>query len=164
MEYLQLKDICGYLPYGMYAKIGNSIDVIYQIERNPVEPISRIGIGSHNEVLISEIKPILRPMYDLTKTVKHKGEDIIPLVELAKINSPFFANQFTLVNDHVFVEEMQYNGQYWFSEWSDTYHFNQANMAIKDIDKLNELMFDYRGLIEKGLAIDVNTLKNNPYE
>lgn len=33
----------------------------------------------------------------------------------------------------------------------------------KQIDWLNKKMFDYRGLIEKGLAIEV-TKENNPYE
>ena len=31
-------------------------------------------------------------------------------------------------------------------------------------DKFHEWMFDYRGLISAGLAIDVNTLPENPYE
>lgn len=38
--------------------------------------------------------------------------------------------------------------------WHDTY---------KSIDWLNKKMFDYRGLIEKGLAIAV-TEENNPYK
>ena len=38
--------------------------------------------------------------------------------------------------------------------WHDTY---------KSIDWVNKKMFDYRGLIEKGLAIAV-TEKNNPYK
>ena len=31
-------------------------------------------------------------------------------------------------------------------------------------DKLSEWLFDYRGLIPAGLAVDVNTLSENPYE
>lgn len=39
------------------------------------------------------------------------------------------------------------------------------NIVFRSIyDKLNEWMFDYRGLISAGLAIDVNTLPENPYE
>jgi hypothetical protein len=34
----------------------------------------------------------------------------------------------------------------------------------KLFDFLYELKIDYRGLIESGLAIDCNTLENNPYK
>lgn len=35
---------------------------------------------------------------------------------------------------------------------------NYKNMLYKDVEKLLELHFDVFGLIEKGLAIDINTL------
>lgn len=38
-----------------------------------------------------------------------------------------------------------------------------ADIQIKGLDWLNAHHFDYRGLIEKGLAIEV-TKENNPYE
>ena len=37
-------------------------------------------------------------------------------------------------------------------------------MNVCAFDKLSEWMFDYRGLIPVGLAVDVNTLSENPYE
>ena len=41
---------------------------------------------------------------------------------------------------------------------------SDADKALRYYDKLNEWMFDYRGLISAGLAVDVNTLPENPYE
>ena len=41
---------------------------------------------------------------------------------------------------------------------------SDTKKALRYYDKLNEWMFDYRNLIYAGLAIDVNTLPENPYE
>lgn len=41
---------------------------------------------------------------------------------------------------------------------------SDTEKALRYYDKLNEWMFDYRNLIYAGLAIDVNTLPENPYE
>ena len=41
---------------------------------------------------------------------------------------------------------------------------SDTEKALRYYDKLNEWMFDYRNLISAGLAIDVNTLPENPYE
>ena len=52
-------------------------------------------------------------------------------------------------------------------EWHYLYlplpHKNEATETERRIDWLNEHHFDYRGLIEKGLAIEV-TEENNPYK
>lgn len=41
---------------------------------------------------------------------------------------------------------------------------SDTDKVLRYYDKLNEWMFDYRNLISAGLAIDVNTLPENPYE
>ena len=41
--------------------------------------------------------------------------------------------------------------------------YDTLRYTIQDIDWLNAHHFDYRGLIEKGLAIEV-TKENNPYK
>lgn len=79
---------------------------------------------------INKIKPILRPMSDLTKEITHKGyNDDKPFVPINFVNI-------------------------W---WVD-------NMTVVKIyDLLHLWHFDTRNLIDKGEAIDVNTLPNNPY-
>ena len=37
-----------------------------------------------DDIYLSEVKPLLRPMSDLTKEIKHNGERFVPIVELLK--------------------------------------------------------------------------------
>ncbi|MEG2371101.1 MAG: hypothetical protein RSB23_08075 [Alistipes sp.] len=81
-----------------------------------------------------ESLPILRSMYDLNKTITHKGyndnKPFTPLMVLFAIKlNPRAALTTTATNDLLY---------YWH--------------------------FDTRGLIEAGEAIDANTLEVNPYE
>lgn len=98
-----------------------------------------------------KILPILHPLSDLTKPIKHKGEEFIPIA--------------------IFLEDI-------VREWNMC-NINYPNDAkglygdiIKNItscefwiiQKLIEWHFDLFGGIESGEAIDVNTLDINPYE
>lgn len=125
MKTLELKDICGYLPYGLvfqdkgrgvYLQLVNLLSAQKLIDK------------SHD---YTEVGPILRPMSDLTKEITHRGEKFVPLLALDKLNC---------------------------------FPISDTDKALRYYDKLNEWMFDYRGLISAGLAIDVNTLPENPYE
>lgn len=62
------------------------------------------------------------------------------------------------------MRAIRHNGKNYKAVWEGCYYLDQRKLTIIDIDKLNELMFDYRGLIKKKLAIDINTLEKNPYE
>lgn len=84
-----------------------------------------------------EGKPILRPLSDLTKEIEVNGEKFVPIVKL----------------------QLKY-------DWSDKISINDfsiTSMSMEDvlfvIEKLYEWNFDIHGLIEAGLAIDINTLK-----
>ena len=84
-------------------------------------------------------KPILHPLSDLTKFIEHKGEKIIPLLEL-KWNRTI--NGFTKSNIEAAI----------------------STLSFKDALKLIEWHFDIAKLIDKGEAIDVNTLRESPYK
>ena len=84
---------------------------------------------------IWNVKPICRPLSDLTKQIDHKGEKFIPNDMLLEYygdriskNLPIQLNSFNLVMQLI------------------SWHF------------------DIAGLIEKGEAIDINTLTENPYK
>ena len=157
---LELKDIAGYLPYGLMG-----------IFRNMNEPVFyTTGIKSFNgrlEVTINEdTKPILRPLSDLYKTITHNGKEIVPIVELAKIAIGSNKTSFNTGDEVVCVE-----GFVFF------YHKNGFNIRLvlgesevsvhnqyQLFDYLNELKIDYRGLIDAGLAVSVYDLENNPYK
>ena len=80
-------------------------------------------------------KPILRPLSDLTKEIEVDGEKFVPAIELnwSNITTDILSKSINLTNK-----------------------FN--NLFAFDYKKLLEWHFDVFGLIEKGLAIDINTL------
>lgn len=94
---------------------------------------------------IDDVKPYLRPMSSIT------DEEIRELKKLCSIYIPavppniMFEDYGILVLTHHLT--------------NDSYSFK---LNMKSIDWLNAHYFDYRGLIEKGLAIAVNK-NNNPY-
>jgi hypothetical protein len=99
---LELRDIIGYLPYGLNAEISeNAIDMDnsdYNLLNNTGRIIEISGIeGKSADILIKDaegnclyyaiedIIPILRPLSDLNRTITHNGKEIIPIVECARI-------------------------------------------------------------------------------
>lgn len=83
-------------------------------------------------------KPIFRPLSDLIKKIEHNGVVFIP--------THMFSCEFEFMLNH-----------------AETYDF-KSDYPFKVLDKLIEWRFDILGLIEKGEAIDVNTLPENPYK
>ena len=137
MKTLELKDICGYLPYGLMQKHYNDVCSF------TIATQSCMGKDMFHEMPIRFGKPILRPMSDLTEEITHRGEKFVPL---------------DVFNDRGHFIEFDTAGLLYTvggcmdSDW------------LMVFDKFHEWMFDYRGLISAGLAIDVNTLPENPYE
>ena len=137
MKTLELKDICGYLPYGLMQKHYNDVCSF------TIATQSCMGKDVFHEMPIRFGKPILRPMSDLTEEITHRGEKFVPL---------------DVLNDRGHFIEFDAAGLLYTvggcmdSDW------------LMVFDKFHEWMFDYRGLISAGLAIDVNTLPENPYE
>ncbi len=130
---LELKHLAPYLPYRVKGldEQQNQIEVIgVKNETYFIDSGNNYAYGD-----IQRLKPILRPLSDLTKEIEVNGEKFVPI------------------------------------DWIDKNHNanNYAPCAImldgtielgfyKDFQKLFEWHFDVFGLIEKGLAIDINTL------
>jgi len=87
--------------------------------------------------------PILRPLSDLTKPIKHKGEKFVPIIKLLE-NSSFDTRKMSK------EEIMSFVGAYL--------------ITLKDLPLYLQWHFDLFGGIESGEAIDVNTLDINPYK
>lgn len=177
MKTLELKDICGYLPYGLkflsdYFSTPHEI-VSIDLTDNTADFSNNCGYTNKS---LGEVKPILRPMSDLTKEITHRGEKFVPLVELAKIAlrdaiAKRYYNDvdFVIKNDYVEIHghyKFRYTHRGSFEMCRTISDFDELTCLhqCEIFDKLNEWMFDYRGLISAGLAIDVNTLPENPYE
>lgn len=144
MKTLELKDICGYLPYGLKYQWTNMKSVRLISMTDEVDYSSQHSLSTAWEWMVHrQARPILRPMSDLTKEITHKGEKFVPLDVL---NNRGHFIEFDAAGLLYTV------GGCMDSDW------------LMVFDKFHEWMFDYRGLISAGLAIDVNTLPENPYE
>ncbi len=96
--------------------------------------------------------PILRPLSDLTKPIEHNGETFVPIESLKDV---FMLEWCDLFDDSIdaILEFAKYN------------NFKKIEyLPFCIVQKLVEWKFDIAGLIEKGEAIDVNTLIENPYK
>lgn len=143
MEKLNIKYVAPYLPYGLkglviYSK--NHSEICYLDIRSDI----------NNYVSIDEfingtypIKPILRPLSDLTNEIEHNGEKFIPSELLWYINVGHI--------DYI-TKEREYNiNKYGYNRWLDRIPFSI-------VQKLIEWHFDIYGLIHKKMAIDINTI------
>ena len=132
---LLIKDLCARLPYGVKIELtwwvmDEGTCMSTTLEPDHIEQIRNDELGD------AEIKSYLRPMSSMTDEQCYD----------------FYCR---------FVEnEIDYNDfkKYYF----DSCLWNKVLTTINDcgdiIDWLNKYHFDYRGLIEKGLAIDTTGL------
>lgn len=129
---LLLKDICARLPYGVmvHATIDgdNALLGVYndRVFTACEDP------GKHNDYPSDCIKPYLRPLSSMTEEEGKELEHIF-----CEIDAPCWVDTtygcVTFASDNDFIS---------------------AEIAEVYTDWLNKKMFDYRGLIEKGLAIE----------
>lgn len=158
---LTLTYIAGYLPYGLKVLPcdGDSPTTVFEMKYHPIKGDQRVVCGINTELKLSEITPVLRPMSDLDKEITHKGETFIPIdciAEMTREDGKDSNWTHDLIN--------------WFGEYDPTWNTCELLMALPEwliipvIDKLSEWMYDYRGLIDAGLAVSVHDLKQNPYE
>ena len=134
---LLLKDLSARLSYGVLCNMG--LDHPLQLQRLFVDKLDGVLLdfyedGKDYQVYLSEVKPYLRPMSSMTEEERKEYEGFI------------------IHREHVNA---------WGQEWDiDCFSFDGAPRLI---DWLNAHHFDYRGLIKRGLAIQV-TEENNPYK
>lgn len=143
------------------------------------------------EIELNWIELLLLPLSSLTKEIEVKGKKFVPFLELYKKASfDIYKYDYDLKEPHgIYEEENNFglivyhkhdNQRDGFSlslptSYSNRFEFELSlnNENIKNskcnvnqlelIEKLYEWHFDLHGLIEKGLAIDVTTLTDNPY-
>lgn len=138
---LLLKDLCARLLYGVICQmedkliINDSLHYDYVLSERHIE-LFRKHKGFY-------IKPYLRSMSSMTE------EEYIYFMSIRGMN----------LRSYEIQEMMSEN----FSHPNMIAIVNTLGRYSHKIDWLNENMFDYRGLIPKGLAIEV-TKENNPYK
>lgn len=132
---LELKHLVPYLPYGLKLQyvVRDKLEqtgIMKSVSHNEDETHpTRVSISAmYNEEHIWMFKPILRPLSDIDNVIPMYGEKGIP------------------------SEEMDANCLKWL-RLGDI-----AEIRYSTFDFLIEHHFDVFGLIDKGLAIDINTL------
>lgn len=179
---LELKDIAAYLPYGLKGKLDNRNSE----DPRPLYPLNFViarrcdKSGYSYELGDEGLIPVLRPMSDLTKEIAHRGDKFVPMVEIGKMLGYRNLERYEHDGQVEYGWEVRYADDSqgysfgWhdktksFGVWMDEidqcapYEINTMNCDV--FDKFAEWLFDYRGLIPAGLAVDVNTLPENPYE
>ncbi|WON94737.1 hypothetical protein [Sphingobacterium sp. UGAL515B_05] len=129
---LTLEHIAPYLPYGIRVKVGKTERNLTAVSLDSTFVFVSAWKGSREKEMVSieEIKPILRPLSDLTKVIEHNGERFVPVVNLG---------------------------------WNSYDHILKSgtciNISYEYMVKLFKWHFDVFGLIEKGLAIDINSIE-----
>lgn len=128
---LLLKDLCARLPYEVFCNIG--LDYPLPLQRLSVDKLDGILLdfyenGKDYQVYLGEVKPYLFPLSSMTEEQKREYN--------------------TLLTD---VPTYQY-------EYGDIVTVIESYDNWRSIDYLNANHFDYRGLIEDGLAIDATGL------
>lgn len=153
-EILQIHHIAKRLPYGLKMETS-----IINIDTNKItiqvlngfqigQLLFELKKGEWFTELFNTTKPILFPLSCLTQEITIKGETFTPI------------KRFREFSDH----KVKFESPDCII-LKDTYSIEQdvlgAPLAI--IEKLHEWHIDYENLIEKGLAISVFDLTENPY-
>jgi len=160
------------LPYGLKIKDIFSTPKLTGIMDNEYHFGSYLSIDSAEYV-----KPILRPLSDLTKPIKHKGEEFVPMFELAKLQG-FNVGNIKNWNFHFHTENLKVvsgtNG-----DWMLRYMIDQNSFyvnGLKDWNRKHQKTHNQLSMFQKLIEwhfnlmdegeefIDVNTLDINPYE
>lgn len=153
----------------------------YNNEIAPTTIFYRLDGSTTGTDYITNVKPICRPLSDLTKPIEHKGETFIPIVKIAEIlgyeNISLKGNdcQVGLIESgsSYIKETLRYTDNYFYIDVEDYYYSSDSVKQYKDgifmdhfqlFQKLIKWHFDLADLISKGEAIDVNTLDVNPYK
>jgi hypothetical protein len=189
MRKLELKDIVGYLPYDLQVyneQQDSKIDTIIGIFKGTFDFEYWSPLNSD----IENYKPILHPISDLTKPIKvdgyNEGKEFTPLVALARTAYSELYDEYLLIKKNTIqIEEnpksdgsyqiggFSYkNGMFEMLDYGEVIKRNKNDLEpfveiihtplnqCKYFDLLNQWHFDYRNLIEDGLAVDINTINN----
>lgn len=139
-----LKDLCARLPYDLkvqvcnikeYAPILKGVFGEFIMVQFPYTKPVDFGSSPYS-IKDDSVKPYLRPMSSITK-------------EEEKIFEKCFYSDGRMDKDYIRGELLHWN----FEDYYPSFEMELCSIP-NAIDWLNEHHFDYRGLIEKGLALE----------
>lgn len=140
---LELEHLAPYLPYKV--KFMSEFDIIDPNQKNNKKWVMSgvffdmqcywilAGFRNSRSYPIETVKPILRPLSDLTKEIEHEGKKFVPIERIANMTNFEIGLTFFKTRNIVTLP--------WYV-----------------VKSLLEWHFDLDNLIESGLAIDINDL------
>jgi hypothetical protein len=137
MNKLTIEHLAPYLPYGVYVyheDQESKTDKVIGVYNNTID----FETWSPVRPYLDEYKLVLRPLSDLTREIEHDGEKFVP--------SDYWDH---LINGNEINIELITMAEHHYNDYWLPYFVHQ---------KLFEWHFDVFDLIDKGLAIDINTL------
>lgn len=154
---LELKHLSGYLPYELKG-VESVNGVIHTLEELRFKKGFYYPIiwRSDQDTTKSRVdcKPVLRPLSDLTKEIEVNGEEFVPIRHIFYDYRKGLELCFNFRNGVLCEFWLDYKGE---PHGNKTY-IQESNVTFIEWQKLLEWHFDIYGLIEKGLAIDINKL------
>ena len=132
---LELKHLAPYLPYDLEFYVQHANGTRLNNWCMTIDTDLRIVLERQN-------KPILRPLSDLTKEMNHEKN----IVNFIPIRALQLHNHIKIDSDGLVTDGKDEYGINWLS-------YESFQLLLK-------WHFDVFGLIEQGLAIDINTLNN----
>ena len=143
-QQLTIENLAPYLPYGVKVLVDNGngkyTDIITGIGIiDDMIFLDETGDWYYNDENDFTAKLVLRPLSDLTKEIEHNGEKFIPWHKL----------EFGIDKD-LDIEIIVGDSEYLYLSYIG---------LRNEMQKLFEWHFDVFGLIEKGLAININEVK-----
>lgn len=146
---IDLKHIAPYIPYGVEGLF--TLSSVANIPKHKDEERIKLMTEDNIAFFRSFCKLILRPLSDLDKDITHNGKTFNPvkeLVELTKSSNALIA--FYGLNTVGLADYLEDVANYG--------NINPKYLSYPLAQKLMEWHFDIHGLIERGLAIDINEL------
>lgn len=148
MEKLELKHVAPYLPYGLRFIYCDSPEERYILElKSCAEDYVTCPDTDYS---YNDIKPILRPLSDLTKEITDKFNRKFVFIDTLEIGEDDNGTEYTHGNVKIINELKNISKHNLFLD----VHYLPFSL-VQDLLKNH---FDIYGLIKKGLAVDINTI------
>ena len=135
---LLLRDLCARLPYSLCVQ--DEYGEIDYVNYNDVH-----FANYFDSILNGKVKPYLRPMSSMTEEEAKELSILYGIKDILSIKITDEYIDFEVDDGFCSIE-------------TKTIWYNEIISSIKTFDWCNKNHLDYRGLIEKGLAIDATNL------
>ena len=151
---LELKHLSAYFPYSLrFIHNNEGVDIVTNIN---------LKITNRRLSKTNDVKLLLRPLSDLTKEIEVKGEKFIPIHRLKQGGTDII--DFHVENGNFSCYDNE--GHETFYDSKKMCFFNCYRGDLREFQgqyhafqKLLSWHFDIFGLIDAGLAVDINTVK-----